>query len=72
MVVYCYRYMWTVGNSRNVNFRIVTDVPEGLSQFEKNLISQVPNLSTFGREYLCEYDSSKLVHVENLLNKEVK
>lgn len=70
-IVYCYRYMWQIEGSDTVNFKIVTDIKEGLVSFEENLkaLSGIKNLA---REYLHEYDCSLIGLFEPLLvNKEV-
>lgn len=71
-VVYSYRYMWTVKSVPDkVQCKIVTDVDEGFSLFEKNLLTSVPDILNLGREYLCEYDFTK-VGVFESLKSEVK
>lgn len=72
-IVITYRYMWRYVGSDSINFKIVSDTPEGHVQFQKLIIEE---LSTHGdllsvvREYLHEYDCSKVGLISNLYNKE--
>lgn len=74
--VFCYRYMWTKKNDNGdmpekVNVKFVTDVPEGLELFEKQVISSCGDtLLHFGREYVCEYAVSRIGIFEQLYNPE--
>lgn len=59
------RYMWTYSDQNNddgspkIFFKIVTDTPAGLSEFELKF-KDAPNLVRFGYEYVCEYSVSQL------------
>lgn len=57
MKIYSYRYMWRLKGSDSINFKIVTDTLEGLKKFE-DVVVKIPDLLTFGKEYLNEYDVS--------------
>lgn len=57
MRVFTYRYLWQIKGSDKINFKIVSDVPEGLELFEKQLLC-VPDISKAAKEYLHEYDVS--------------
>lgn len=65
ILVFTYRYMWRVTGSDNLNFKIVTDTIEGLKVFEANLLA-VEGLEVCGKEYLHEYDCSKIGVFETL------
>lgn len=71
--VYTYRYMWQVKGNKSVNFKIVTDTEEGLTLFEKNLLS-LPDIDRASKEYLSQIDISKMGLFESLKNyeKEIK
>lgn len=74
MIVYTYRYMWRLKDSATdlehrgkICFKIVSDVLEGLKSFEDSLISSCgDDLFSFGKEYLHEYDVSKVGVFESL------
>lgn len=68
--IYSYRYMWRVDGSDSVNFKIVTDTLEGLAFFEDSLKSSVDNLVAFGKEYLCQYNCSKIGLFDTIFKKE--
>lgn len=65
IVVFTYRYMWRLVDSENVNFKIVSDTVEGLKLFESNLLSDEA-VVVCGKEYLHEYDCSKIGLFETL------
>lgn len=65
--VYCYRYMWKLNDSDKICFKIVTDIEEGLSSFEQSLLS-LDNVVNIAREYLHQYDISKIGVFEPILN----
>lgn len=67
-IVYTYRYSWILEGSESINFKIVSDVEEGLLSFEKALF-KLPNLCSVGKEYLHEYDSSKIGFFEKIFDK---
>lgn len=73
MKVYTYRYMWKFSNSSDVNFKIVTDVSDGLFAFEKAVLA-LEGLERFGKEYLHEYDCSLIGKFDSIfsLDKEDK
>lgn len=68
--IYTYRYMWKYVDSDKINIKIVSDVLSGLEAFEKALLSSelVPSVELLGREYLHEYDVSKIGVFETLRN----
>lgn len=60
VLIYSYRYMWRVSdNSEGICFKVVTDTLQGLEEFEKALLS-LDNLTDCAKEYLHEYDCSKI------------
>lgn len=59
VLVFSYRYIWKIKGSSNLNFKIVTDTLEGLLDFEKKLLS-LEDIESAGKEYLHEYDCSKI------------
>lgn len=69
MKIFCRRYMWTLKDKPGVvNFKIVTDMSEGLLSFENALISQCgDNLSHFAYEYLHEIECDDLAVVHSVL-----
>lgn len=68
-VVYTYRYMWKCLGNDSIKFKIVTDTLEGILEFEKCLLC-LENLDTCGKEYLHEYDCSKIGLFVSLKNNE--
>lgn len=68
-VLYSYRYMWRLKDSDVVNFKIVTDLPEGHDLFISK-IKEISGLESFGREYLCSYSTSQLCFFEPLFSSE--
>lgn len=68
VVVYTYRYMWKCEGSDNVNFKIVSEPLEGIEEFEKALLN-VEGIVRVSREYLHEYDVSKLGVFEKIFDK---
>ncbi|WGL31099.1 hypothetical protein [Dipodfec virus UOA04_Rod_718] len=72
IVLYCYRYVWKVKGQETLNFRIVTDTEDGLQQFADQIIQEFGDLERLGREYVCEYDVSKLCLLEPLYNVEIE
>lgn len=64
--IYTYRYMWRIVGSDSVYFKVVTDTPEGIDQFEAALKSTAGILS-IAREYLHEIDCSRLGIFEKIL-----
>lgn len=69
MKVYTYRYMWKIKGSSQVNFKIVSDIEDGLKEFENSLLS-VENVEKVAREYLHEYDCSLIGKFDTLLGGE--
>lgn len=69
-VLYTYRYMWKNFNSDSINFKIVTDTLDGHSKFVTS-VSAMDCVENLCREYLCEYDCSKLFDTEVLFDKKV-
>lgn len=69
MKIYTYRFMWRLSGSDNICFKIVTDTSEGLKQFEDSLL-KLENIELAGKEYLHEYDCSKLGLFESIFKKE--
>ncbi|QXN75101.1 hypothetical protein [Microvirus mar26] len=63
MVVYTYRYMWKLLGSSDINFKIVTDTDTGHSAFIDQ-IKGLNNLESAAREYLHEYDTTKIAVVD--------
>lgn len=69
MKVFTYRYLWQVDGSSQVNFKIVSDVPDGLLSFEKQLLS-LPDIVKCAKEYLHEYDCTLIGKFVSLLGGE--
>ncbi|UPW41137.1 hypothetical protein [Sigmofec virus UA08Rod_5397] len=46
-------------------FRVLTELPEGHQKFIEE-VKHLYNLLAFGREYVCEYDSSKVGFFETI------
>lgn len=67
--VFCYRYMWQVDGNDSVNFKIVTDTADGLNLFESNL-KKVDGIKNIAKEYLHEYDCSRIGVFETVLKEE--
>lgn len=67
--IYCYRYMWQIDGNNRVNFKIVTDTVDGLNLFENNLKS-LDGVKNIAKEYLHEYDCSKIGVFEPVLKLE--
>lgn len=68
-VIYTYKYLWTVkGDKTKVNIKIVSDVMQGHVVFVDSLKKNVADLDNLGREYLHEYDCSKIGIFEDLNN----
>lgn len=59
VIIFSYRYMWRFTGSENIQFKIVTDTIQGLEKFEDELF-KLDNLESVGKEYLHEYDCSKI------------
>lgn len=57
--IFSYRYMWQTEGDESVNFKIHTDTCEGLKSFEDNLLL-LPGIKNVAKEYLHEYDCSKI------------
>lgn len=66
MKVFTYRYLWQIDGSDKVNFKIVTDVTEGLLEFEKHLLL-LPGVVKAAKEYIHEYDCTLIGKFESLL-----
>lgn len=69
MKVFTYRYEWQVEDSSTVNFKIITDLPEALASFEKQLLS-LPGIVKCAKEYMSECDCSLVGSFEVLLGGE--
>lgn len=69
MKIFTYRYMWQLEGSDKINIKIVSDVPEGISVFEKQLLS-LSGLLRAGKEYLHEYDCASIGKFESLYGGE--
>lgn len=67
MIVFTYRYLWQVKGSDQINFKIVSDVPDGLKSFEDALLA-IPGLVKCAKEYLHEYDCSLVGLFETLFD----
>ncbi|WGL31171.1 hypothetical protein [Dipodfec virus UOA04_Rod_757] len=65
VVVITYRYMWKTSQSDKVFFKIVSDTSVGLDEFERGLLS-LPNLEHASKQYLHEYNVSKLSDIVTL------
>lgn len=68
-VLYTYRYMWKLFDSKSIHFKIITDTLEGLKQFEESFLN-VPRVESFGREYVCEFTCDKIGYFEEIFKKE--
>lgn len=69
-VVFSYRYMWKLKDNSSINFKIVTDTSDGLKFFEDSLKS-LDNLESVAKEYLHEYDCSKIGVFESVYGGDV-
>ena len=68
IVLYTFKYLWTLSGEDNkgkVNFKVVTDTLSGLIEFEKEVL-KMPNLERFGREYIQEYDCSRICKFDSI------
>lgn len=64
-----YRYMWKVAGQDTINFKIVSDIDEGHSVFIENL-KKIPDLESAGKEYLHEYNPTKIGLFESIVSPE--
>lgn len=69
MKIFTFRFMWKLVGADTVNFKIVTDTEAGLKQFEEALL-KIENLEGVGKEYLHEYDVSKLAVFQNIYKRD--
>lgn len=69
MHIYSIRYMWKILGSTSVNFKIITDTEDSLKAFEKAVLD-LSGLESFGKEYLHEYDVSRVGVFEKIFSKE--
>lgn len=69
MKLFTFRYMWRVEGDNHLQFKMVTDTASGLEQFEKSLL-ELPGLTLAGREYLNEFDVSRIAVLEKFYCKE--
>lgn len=69
MKIFTYRYVWRLKGSETLNFKIVTDTEKGLLEFEDKLFS-IPEIESCGKEYLHEYEVSKIGVFVSLKNLE--
>lgn len=69
MIVFTYRYMWKNKGSSQICFKIVSDIDSGLKSFEEQLLA-LDNLESCAKEYLHEYDCSKVGVFEKIFEKE--
>lgn len=70
MKVYTYRYLWKMKDSSQVNFKIVSDVKDGLKAFEDALF-KLEGLEKASKEYLHEYDCALIGKFESIFGGEV-
>lgn len=70
-ILYTYRYMWKIKSSESINFKIVTDTEDGLMLFEEALL-KLDGIVSCAKEYLHEYDCSKLGVFEKIFELEEK
>lgn len=66
-VVYTFRYMWKIKGNTSVNFKIISDVLSGVQAFEDTLL-RLENLDGCAREYLHEYDVSRVGVFEKIFD----
>lgn len=58
VVLYTYKYMWTLSGDERISFKVITDTEEGHKLFIDG-VKSLPNLDKAAREYLSEIDVSK-------------
>lgn len=63
---YFWRYLYAEGSKSDIKFCILSDSLEGLEAFEKRILSD-NRVCDFSKEYLCQYDCSKLFIVQNCM-----
>lgn len=68
-VIFTYRYFWKFIDSSEFCVKIVSDTAEGVAEFETRLLS-LPNLDRVGREYLHEFDVSKMTRLETIYDSQ--
>lgn len=68
VIIYTYRYMWRLKDSDSVCVKIVSDVLQGLSEFENQLLA-LDGLESACKEYVHEYSCELLGKVDVLLKK---
>lgn len=67
--IFCIRYMWKIKGDNSIKYKIVTDLAEGQTAFE-DALKALPDLEKATREYLSEFDCSKLGVVDKIFDKE--
>ncbi|WGL30984.1 hypothetical protein [Dipodfec virus UOA04_Rod_618] len=65
LIVYSYRYMWTLKGSDNVQFRIITDTQKGHDSYIKDILA-LDNLEHASRIYLSECNVFKSFEIDTL------
>lgn len=65
VVLFQVRVMFKFKDKDIVNFKIVTDTKEGITDFIGKL-KKVPGIDKISVEYLCEYDCSLLCSIVNI------
>lgn len=74
-ILVTYRYMWKVSGNDSVCVKVVTDLPAGHDLVVKAILN-IEGLESAAREYLHEFDVSRIGQVvslkENDQKKEVK
>lgn len=71
MKLFCYRYMWLIEDSENLNIKILVDIDEGHQKFIDTL-KALNGVRSLVRVYQYEIDSDKIESFESLYeNKKV-
>ncbi|UPW41391.1 hypothetical protein [Dipodfec virus UA06Rod_17] len=71
--VVCYRYVWRIVGSDNLYFKIITGTQEDFSTFEESILhSPDVEIVSLAREYLHEYDLTKMSVLESIYSSQAK
>lgn len=70
MKLFCYRYMWLVEGSENLNIKIVVDLMEGHEKFVENL-KNIDGVISLVRVYQYEIDVDQIERFESIIEKKV-
>ncbi|UPW41862.1 hypothetical protein [Peromfec virus RodF5_7] len=69
--IFTYRYLVQTGDNKDqIKIKLVSDVMAGHNDFIERTIAEL-NPVRFAREYVCEYDCSKVMLVEPISSVEI-